>query len=182
MVLLFIPFLSLHMSEAVKYENHHVFPISTYWENTKQNIMRLRSDIHTELHNTCNIPYQHIRRAREQLNGVFVFEPKHIEIVWGLQRKFLENVHKLPWRLQKEHATRARNFYNHKHKEFHELIKDLKENEYGLTLPQHKLKMTYKFDELVDQIIDLEKSKSYAKIQVIRLKAIEAYSSWKIKK
>jgi len=164
--------------EKTRWEKHHARPVSLMGVDDPDNMIILRNDIHKDLHKTLDISHKFIREAREKLNGVIIYEPKHIEIIGWLQRRFFENMHKLSKPVQETHKDRVRNLYNKKYKEFHSYIKPLKENEYGLTVPQHTIKQTHRFDELFDQVVDLEMKTSYAKVQIIRLNAINAYTKW----
>jgi len=167
--------------EKTRWEKHHAIPVSLYGRDDPENMIILRNDIHKDLHKTLDISHKFIREAREKLNGVIVFEPKHIELIGWLQRRFYENMYKLSKPVQDVHKDWIRNLYNKKYKEFHEYIKPLKENEFGLTVPQHTLKQTHRFDELFDQVIDIEMKTSYANVQIIRLWALQAFTSWKLK-
>lgn len=166
--------------EKTRREKHHARPISLMGVDDPENMIILRNDIHKDLHKTLDVSSKFIREAREKLNGVMVYEPKHIELIGWFQRRFFENMHKLSKPVQETHKERIRGLYNKKYKEFHDLIAPLKINEYGLSVPQHTLKQTYRFDELFDQVIDLEMKTSYANVQIIRLKAIEAFTNGKL--
>jgi len=78
--------------EKIYREKHHSRPVSLYGRDDPENMIILRNDIHRDLHKTLDISHKFIREAREKLNGVIMFEPKHIELIGWLQRRFFENM------------------------------------------------------------------------------------------
>ena len=163
-------------NSPVFFDKHHAEPISLGWHHVQQNLMVLRQDIHKELHKKMDISSKYIREAREKLNWVMIVEPKHIEIIAWLQRRFFEWLHRLSQPVQDLHKDWARNYYNHLYKEYRDMIDPLQDNPYWLSLPNHKLIMTYDFSKLHDQMTDVRKAMSYANVQLIRYKALEHYT------
>lgn len=164
------------MQKAPVFQKHHVEPISLYGKNVQENLMVLKEDVHKLLHQKMDISPRYIREAREKLNGVLIYEPKHIEIIGGLQRRFFENLHRLPKLIEDAHKWWARQVYNQEYAEYDKLIEPLKDNPYWLSLPKHHTTVTYQFDKLFDQILDLRKAVSYGNVQLIRYKSLEHFT------
>lgn len=163
------------------YEKHHVEPVSLYWENSAENLMIKRADHHRELHKAMDISPKFIREVRERLNWVLIYEPKHIEVINWLKKRFFENLHRTDRKNRQDHKERVIKMYNHKYHEYRNIIDKMKWNDYGLTMPEHKIKTSFDFDIVYDRLCDLQKAIAYANVQKVRYEAINYFikNQWK---
>jgi len=74
------------------YEKHHVRPISLYWPDHAANIMRIKKNTHKEIHDILNIPWNHIRKVRSQLNDRWFFNEHDLARMHKLQRIYFNNI------------------------------------------------------------------------------------------
>lgn len=74
------------------YERHHVRPISLYWPDHNANIMRIRKNTHKEIHDILNIPWNHIRKIRSQVNDKRIFNEHDLSCIHKLQRMYFSNI------------------------------------------------------------------------------------------
>jgi len=89
-------YLHLHSLMKDKYSNHHCFPISLWWVHHESNIARVVNGLHKEIHQTLDLKYSIVRKARMKLNDVLVRTPAKIKDRQNIQRKYFENLDLLP--------------------------------------------------------------------------------------
>jgi hypothetical protein len=56
----------------MKFERHHIVPLSLFGEDKKENILCLKASDHQELHNNQNIDSSIIRTFRKRVNHILI--------------------------------------------------------------------------------------------------------------
>lgn len=86
---------------------HHIIPISTWWEDIKENIVHILDYDHKIIHDTLDIAMrfysEKVRKIKEKTNHHLIVKPETIELWWDLQREYFSRIHQLPSWIQKVH-------------------------------------------------------------------------------
>lgn len=93
----------------MEYERHHVRPISLYWPDHEANIMRIRKNIHKEIHDILNIPWKYIRATRAKINDRRVFNEHDLALMHKIQRMYFQNIDLLKLDAVQVHDKNFRN-------------------------------------------------------------------------
>ena len=91
------------------YENHHTITLSTWWPDTPANLMKLKRNTHTQLHQTLNMHPNILgkfnRQYRKLANDRLIANADMIDCQHEMQKRFFENLKLLPKEIQEKHIT-----------------------------------------------------------------------------
>lgn len=133
-------------------DKHHVLPIAIYWPDISENIEPMLQEDHKKLHQELDIARRYLstltRNQRKRENGHIVLTTSDIEWRADLQRKYLEDVDKLPNFLQELHDVKLWDLATFEAKKFERLTGDQYPLEIGEVFQNHQ------------QYIDIQKEAS----------------------
>ena len=69
-------------------QRHHTIPISLQWPDTKENIITIWQQQHTELHHTQDISYKILREYRQKTNEILIPTDYSLQLKGDLWKEF----------------------------------------------------------------------------------------------
>ena len=82
------------------FDQHHITPISLWWDHLKHNIEQIRRPLHDFVHDTLNIPmrlYSHkTRQIKKKTNHKLVSTLDGTKLVYEMQKEYFKRVYELP--------------------------------------------------------------------------------------
>lgn len=108
--------------------NHHIIPISTWGENTKENIVNIIDRDHKLIHDVLDIPIrfysEKVRKIKERTNHHIISKPDDIQMRWDLQKEYFSRLHQLPRPIQKTHLESITKNLEYRHNQYQRIAKD----------------------------------------------------------
>ncbi len=157
----------------MKYERHHIIPVSLRWIDKESNILELKQDTHRQLHSLLNMPMrkytQMNRRVKILTNHKTIIPPEWIEARADMQRLFFSKLSHLPKRIQREHVKKMMMMVQDSYNNYQKITWD------ELDRPARKINHTEQFNELHNKYTEAQKEISKELISLIKK---QIYQTW----